>query len=198
MTTLADNGSPLPWGEGGLRSRRTSSGRGTGEGLVLTFGKASRPKRHQHPLASKEMKREYPDRPIVGVGGVVVHRHRVLLIRRGCEPLKGEWSIPGGMLELGEELAEGVRRELKEETGLEVEPLEIVAAFDRITRQGTRVKYHYVIVDYVCRLKRGRLKPASDVVDARWVRREDLPKYHLTEMATKVILESFEMMRRRR
>jgi len=134
----------------------------------------------------------------VGVGGVVVHRNRALLIRRGSEPLKGEWSIPGGMLELGEELAEGVRRELKEETGLEVEPLEIVAAFDRITRQGKRVKYHYVIVDYVCRLKRGRLKPASDVVDARWARREDLPKYNLTEMATKVILESFEMMRRRR
>jgi len=126
------------------------------------------------------------------VGGVVVHRHRALLIRRGSEPLKGEWSIPGGMLELGEELAEGVRRELKEETGLEVEPLEIVATFDRITRDGKRVKYHYVIVDYVCRRKRGRLKPASDVVDARWVRREDLPKYHLTEMATRVILEAFE------
>ena len=144
------------------------------------------------------MKREYPEGPIVGVGGVVVHRHRALLIRRGSEPLKGEWSIPGGMLELGEELAEGVRRELKEETGLEVEPLGIVAAFDRITWEGKRVKYHYVIVDYVCRLKRGRLKPASDVVDARWVRRDDLPKYHLTEMATKVILESFEMMRKRR
>jgi ADP-ribose pyrophosphatase YjhB (NUDIX family) len=144
------------------------------------------------------MKREYPEHPIVGVGGVVVHRHRALLIRRGSEPLKGEWSIPGGMLELGEELAEGVRRELKEETGLEVEPLEIVAAFDRITRQGKRVKYHYVIVDYVCRRKRGRLKPASDVVDARWARREDLPKYHLTEMATKVILKAFEVMRKRR
>jgi len=144
------------------------------------------------------MKREYPDRPIVGVGGVVIDRHRALLIRRGSEPHKGAWSIPGGMLELGEELAEGVRRELKEETGLEVEPLEIVAAFDRITWEGKRVKYHYVIVDYVCRRKRGRLKPASDVVDARWARREDLPKYHLTEMATKVILESFKMMRRRR
>jgi 8-oxo-dGTP diphosphatase len=144
------------------------------------------------------MKREYPDRPIVGVGGVVVHRQRALLIRRGCEPLKGQWSIPGGMLELGEELAEGVRRELKEETGLEVEPLEIVAAFDRITRQGQRVKYHYVIVDYVCRRKRGRLKPASDVVDARWVRRQDLPKYHLTEMATKVILQSFEFFEKQK
>jgi ADP-ribose pyrophosphatase YjhB (NUDIX family) len=102
------------------------------------------------------------------------------------------------MLELGEELAEGVRRELKEETGLEVEPLEIVAAFDRITREGKRVKYHYVIVDYICRLKGGKLKPASDVTDARWVRREEMPQYHLTEMATKVILQSFEMMKRRR
>ncbi len=147
---------------------------------------------------SEKMKREYPEHPIVGVGGVVIYRHRALLIRRGSEPLKGEWSIPGGMLELGEELAEGVRRELKEETGLEVEPLEIVAAFDRITREGERVKYHYVIVDYVCRRKHGRLKPASDVVDARWVRREDLPMYHLTAMATKVILESFKMMRKLR
>jgi ADP-ribose pyrophosphatase YjhB (NUDIX family) len=144
------------------------------------------------------MKREYPDRPIVGVGGVVVHRQRVLLIRRGCEPHKGQWSIPGGMLELGEGLADGVRRELKEETGLDVEPLQIVAAFDRIMREGKRVKYHYVIVDYVCRLKRGRLKPASDVVDARWVRREEMPQYHLTEMATKVILKSFEFFERQK
>jgi len=144
------------------------------------------------------MKREYPDRPIVGVGGVVVHHQRALLIRRGCEPLKGQWSIPGGMLELGEELAEGVRRELKEETGLDVEPLEIVAAFDRITREGKRIKYHYVIVDYVCLLRRGRLKPASDVVDARWVRREEMAKYHLTEMATKVILKSMEFFERQK
>jgi ADP-ribose pyrophosphatase YjhB (NUDIX family) len=144
------------------------------------------------------MKREYPDRPIVGVGGVVVHRQRALLIRRGCEPHKGQWSIPGGMLELGEELADGVRRELKEETGLEVEPLEIVAAFDRIMREGKRVKYHYVIVDYVCRLKRGRLKSASDVLDARWVRREEMPQYHLTEMATQVILQSFEFFERQK
>jgi 8-oxo-dGTP diphosphatase len=143
------------------------------------------------------MKREFPDRPIVGVGGVVIHRQRALLIRRGCEPLKGQWSIPGGMLELGEELAEGVRRELKEETGLDVEPLQIVAAFDRITREAERVKYHYVIVDYVCRRKGGKLKPASDVTDARWVRREEMPKYHLTEMATEVILQSFEFFDKR-
>ena len=144
------------------------------------------------------MGREYPKQPLVGVGGVVIHRNHVLLIRRGSEPLKGEWSIPGGLLELGEELAEGVRRELKEETGLVVEPLKTILPFDRIVREGSRVKYHYVIVDYLCRRKRGRLRPASDVVDARWVRREHLPQYHLTPMATSVILKAFEMMKRRR
>ena len=156
------------------------------------------------------MRREFPDHPLVGVGGVVIHRNRVLLIRRGGEPLKGEWSIPGGLVELGEELAEGVRREILEETGLEVEPLEVIAVFDRImydtpkrrprstaatprtSRRRRRVRYHYVIVDYACRLKRGRLAPASDVVDARWVRREDLPEYHLTEMATAVVRRAFE------
>ncbi len=139
------------------------------------------------------MKRQYPKHPLVGVGGVVIHRDRALLIRRGSEPLKGEWSIPGGMLELGEELAAGVQRELKEETGLDVEPVECILVFDRIMREGMRVKYHYVIVDYLCRRKRGRLRPASDVVDARWVRREDLPQYHLTDMATAVILRAFEL-----
>jgi len=144
------------------------------------------------------VKREYPEHPIVGVGGVVIRRDRVLLIRRGGEPLKGAWSIPGGLLELGEELAQGVRRELKEETGLDVEPLEILAAFDRIFREGSRVRYHYVIVDYACRLKRGRLKPASDVLDARWVRRQDLPEYHLSEKATAVILQAFDFFERRK
>jgi len=144
------------------------------------------------------MKREFPDHPIVGVGGVVVYRGRVLLIRRGSEPLKGAWSIPGGLLELGEELAEGVRRELKEETGLDVKPLEVLAVFDRVFREGPRVRYHYVIVDYACRLKGGRLRAASDVLDARWVRREDLPQYHLSEKATSVLLQAFEFFKKRR
>ena len=122
---------------------------------------------------------------------MVVHRNRVLLIRRGGEPLKGEWSIPGGLLEVGEELSQAARRELKEETGLDVEPLEIVEIFDRIFRQGRRVRYHFVIVDYVCRLKGGRLRPASDVLEACWVRREDLGKYHLTRKATAVALRAF-------
>jgi ADP-ribose pyrophosphatase YjhB (NUDIX family) len=143
------------------------------------------------------MKREYPDRPMVGVGGVVIHRHRVLLIRRGGEPLKGEWSIPGGLIELGEDLASGVKRELKEETGLIVEPVQMLEVFDRIMRKGRRVQYHFVIVDYACRLKGGRLRPASDVLDARWVRREDLPQYHLTEKATSVVLQAFDFFAKR-
>jgi ADP-ribose pyrophosphatase YjhB (NUDIX family) len=144
------------------------------------------------------MKREFPQQPIIGVGGVVIDRGRALLIRRGKEPLKGEWSIPGGMLELGEELTAGVQRELKEETGLEVRPVEVILVFDRIQRQGRRVKYHYVIVDYLCRRVRGRLHPSSDVVDARWVRREDLAQYHLTDLATAVVLRAFEMMASRK
>ena len=128
----------------------------------------------------------------------MIHRHRVLLIRRGSEPLKGEWSIPGGLVELGEELTAGVRRELKEETGVDVETLECILVFDRIMREGDRVKYHYVIADYLCRRIGGRLRPASDVVDARWVRRDDLPQYRLTEMATKLIHQAFEMVNNRR
>ncbi len=143
------------------------------------------------------MRRKYPKHPLVGVGGVVIERGRVLLIRRGSEPLKGQWSIPGGLLELGEELTAGVKRELKEETGLDVEPLDCILVFDRITRNGNRVKYHYVIVDYLCRRIRGRLHPASDVIDARWVRPEDLPQYHLTEMASSLILRAFEWVRTR-
>ena len=137
------------------------------------------------------MKREFPDHPMVGVGGVVIHRNRALLIRRGSEPLKGEWSIPGGLIEVGESLSGAVRRELKEETGLDIEPLEIIEVFDRIFRRGRRIRYHFVIVDYVCKLKGGRLRPASDVLDACWVRREDLGRFKLTRMATAVSLKAF-------
>ena len=128
---------------------------------------------------------------MVGVGGVVIHRNRALLIRRGSEPLKGEWSIPGGLIEVGESLSGAVRRELKEETGLDIEPLEIIEVFDRIFRRGRRVRYHFVIVDYVCRLKGGRLRPASDVIAARWVRRDDLGRYKLTRKAAAVSLKAF-------
>lgn len=144
------------------------------------------------------IRRQYPRQPIVGVGGVVISGDRVLLIRRGKEPLKGEWSIPGGMVELGETLTAGVRREIKEETGLEVEPLEVIAMFDRIQRNGSRVQYHYVIIDYVCRRKGGRLSPATDVVDARWVKRSDLSHYQLSPKAAEVIAAAFRSLKKRK
>jgi ADP-ribose pyrophosphatase YjhB (NUDIX family) len=118
------------------------------------------------------MQREFPTAPIAGVGAVVLDdAQRVLLVRRGQEPLLGEWSLPGGALELGERLEEGVRREVSEETGLDVEPVEIVAVFDHISHRSdepAQVRFHYVLVDYRCRVLGGTLASATDVTEARW------------------------------
>lgn len=120
------------------------------------------------------MQREFPAAPIAGVGAVVLDsEYRILLARRGKAPLAGEWSLPGGALELGERLEDGVRREVLEETGLDVEPVEIVAVFDHISHSDeadSRVRFHYVLVDYRCRVLGGTLASASDVTEARWVR----------------------------
>ena len=127
--------------------------------------------------AERDMKREYPDAPRVGVGAVVVDEGRILLVRRGQEPLKGRWSLPGGLLELGEALKDGVVREVREETELEVEPVELIELLDRIhweeTPEGERVRYHYVIADYLCRVKGGSLKAASDADEVRCVERAE-------------------------
>ncbi|MGB6720251.1 MAG: NUDIX hydrolase [Terracidiphilus sp.] len=119
------------------------------------------------------MQREFPSAPLVGVGAVVVESGRVLLVRRGREPLKGHWTLPGGLLEVGESLSAGVVREVQEETGLQVEPLELVELLDRIHRQGDRVRYHYVIADYLCRVTGGSLRAASDAEAVRWVERAE-------------------------
>jgi 8-oxo-dGTP diphosphatase len=119
------------------------------------------------------MQREYPLAPLVGVGAVVVEQGRVLLVRRGREPLHGHWTLPGGVLELGESLTEGVAREVLEETGLAVEPVELVELVDRIYREGDRIRYHYVIADYLCRVIGGALKAGSDADAARWVERAE-------------------------
>ncbi len=140
--------------------------------------------------------REYPERPVVGVGGVVISRNRVLLIRRGNPPLQGEWSIPGGMLEVGETLAEGVRRELAEETGIEVRVGELIEVFERISRDGAgKPEYHYVILDYFCEALGGEARPGSDVTDVAWVAEQDLEKYSLTATATQVIHKAFQIAR---
>ena len=119
------------------------------------------------------MQREYPLAPLVGVGAVVVRQGRVLLVRRGAEPMKGRWSLPGGLLELGESLTGGVAREVREETGLVVEPVELIELLDRIHRDGERVRYHYVIADYLCSVLGGELCAASDADDVRWVERAE-------------------------
>jgi ADP-ribose pyrophosphatase YjhB (NUDIX family) len=119
------------------------------------------------------MHREFPDAPLVGIGAVIVHEGRVLLVRRGSEPLRGHWTLPGGVLEVGESLTEGVVREVREETGLLVEPVELVELLDRIHRQDGRVRYHYVLADYLCRVTGGALQAASDADEVRWVERAE-------------------------
>ena len=119
------------------------------------------------------MQREFPETPLVGVGAVVVHAGQVLLVRRGREPLKGQWSLPGGLLEVGESLIAGVAREALEETGLTVEPVELIELLDRIHREGDRIRYHYVIADYLCRVISGELQAASDADAVRWVERAE-------------------------
>jgi ADP-ribose pyrophosphatase YjhB (NUDIX family) len=121
----------------------------------------------------EKMQREFPQTPLVAVGAVIVHEGRVVLVRRGSEPLKGHWTLPGGVLEVGETLVEGVVREVREETGLLVEPLQLVELVDRIHREAGRVRYHYVIADYLCRVTGGELRAASDADAVRWVERAE-------------------------
>jgi 8-oxo-dGTP diphosphatase len=140
--------------------------------------------------------REYPARPILGVGGVVIEDGKALLIRRGAPPLEGEWSIPGGALEVGETIERGVRRELNEETGLEIRVVELIEAFGRILRDSEgRVQYHYVILDYLCRRVGGTAKAASDILDVVWARKEELAAFSLTPTAIRVLRKAFDMAR---
>jgi mutator protein MutT len=123
----------------------------------------------------------------VGVGGVVVHDGRVLLIRRGKEPLKGRWVVPGGTLELGETLEQALVRELEEETGLTVRPLELLTVFERIERAEEGFAYHYVIVDYLCELVSGTPRAGSDALEVALVAPEDLASFDLPPKALEVV-----------
>ena len=128
----------------------------------------------------------------MGVGAIILQRDRILMAQRGKEPLKGWWSLPGGALETGESLADGVCREVREETGLEVRPLGILEVFERIMRDASGgAEYHYVLIDYMCRITGGDLRPGDDVCAAEWVKRRDLPKLPITEGTLGVIEKGF-------
>jgi len=140
--------------------------------------------------------REYPDRPIVGVGAVIVDDGKVVLIRRRYEPLKGQWSLPGGMVEVGETLETALSREMLEETSLVVDVGPVIEVFDRIMRDEARkVRYHFVLIDYLCWRVSGQLRAGSDVDAAIWADPQDLSEYALTDKASSVIRRGVTLAR---
>jgi len=139
------------------------------------------------------MKREYPNAPMVGIGAVIVESGRVVLVKRGRVPLLGEWSIPGGAVELGETVREAVIRETREETGLEVEPVSLLGVFDRVIRdENGSVRYHYVLVDYYCRRVGGELCAGSDCDGARWFLPEEVAGVPLPKDTAEVVRLALE------
>jgi 8-oxo-dGTP diphosphatase len=136
--------------------------------------------------------REFPDRPVVGVGGVVVQDGRALVVKRAHAPRKGEWSLPGGTVELGETLTDAAAREIREETGLDVEVGEVIEVFDRVHRLEGRVQYHFVIIDYLCRPIGGVLQAGDDADEVAWVTVDELERYGVNELAARVIREGLE------
>ncbi len=139
------------------------------------------------------MKREYPDTPLIGVGAIIVDRERVILVKRGHEPLAGSWSIPGGVLEIGETLRQAAVREASEETGLTVEVGELLGVFDRILPDSDqRTRYHYVLIDFLCRRIAGDIHAAGDAVEARWFTRREVAQLSLAEDTAEVIELAFK------
>lgn len=142
--------------------------------------------------------RRYPKRPLVGVGALIFHRNRILMAQRGKEPLIGWWSLPGGALEIGEVLADAVRREVREETGLEVQPLRVFEIFERIMPDASgATEYHYVLIDYVCRVTGGTLCAGDDVAQVQWMRENELAGLQITEGTLAVIQRAFRQRRRK-
>ena len=141
----------------------------------------------------KPERREYPSAPRVGVGGLVVDGDKLLLIQRAFEPSSGLWSIPGGLLEVGESLEEAVAREVEEETGVKVEVGELLDVLNLVVRdENGRVKYHYVLIDFLAKPVGGRLKPSRETLDVRWVSVKEVEEYPLTKTARKLIGKALE------
>jgi ADP-ribose pyrophosphatase YjhB (NUDIX family) len=139
------------------------------------------------------MQREFPEVPLVGVGAIIIENSRVLLVKRAHPPLQAQWSIPGGVLEVGELVREAAIREAREETGLIVEPADLLGVYDRVLRNAEqRVQYHYVLIDFLCRRVGGELQAASDAAEVRWFTREELPALKLAEDTQDVIRKGFD------
>jgi 8-oxo-dGTP diphosphatase len=142
------------------------------------------------------MKREYPDTPLVGVGAIIIDQDRIVLVKRRHAPLEGRWSIPGGVLEVGETLRKAVVREAREETGLTIEPGELLGVFERVLPDDRgRTRYHYVLVDFLCRRVAGDLGASDDAEEARWFRKHELKGLELARETEEVILKGFEKAR---
>jgi ADP-ribose pyrophosphatase YjhB (NUDIX family) len=142
------------------------------------------------------MKRDYPEHPIIGVGAVIVRGDKALLVRRATEPLKDEWSVPGGVLELGEKLRVGAARETLEETGLTVEVGEVLDVFDSIFPDADgRTQYHFVLIDFLCQPIAGEAKAGSDVSDVRWVKEDELADLNLRESIAEVVRKALASAR---
>jgi len=142
------------------------------------------------------MQREFPEAPLVGVGAIIIEDSRVVLVKRLHPPLQAQWSIPGGVLEVGELLREAAIREAHEETGLTVEPGELLGVYDRILRNAEkRVQYHYVLIDFLCRRVAGDLAAASDAAEVKWFARGELPALKLAEDTQDVIRKAFARLR---
>jgi len=141
------------------------------------------------------LKRLYPNKPLIGVGAVIVCNGRILLEKRKGEPGKGKWSIPGGLVELGERAEQTVIREVREETNLEVENPELIDVVDSITfDEGGRIKYHFVIIDYFVKLKGGTVKAADDAAELKWVPFNEVEKYDLTRTFREFFERNFKQL----
>ena len=143
------------------------------------------------------MKREFPETPLVGVGAIIIEGERVVLVKRAHPPIQGQWSIPGGVLEVGEMVREAAIREAREETGLIVAPGDLLGVYDRILYDAEkRVQYHYVLIDFLCTRVGGELRAASDAAEVRWFTRDDLPALNLVGDTQDVIRKGFAKLAR--